>query len=84
MPAKKQELLTKILEHELVPKHEILAKKQADELLKTLGININQLPKIKETDAVCELIKAKSGNIVKITRKSQTAGEAVFYRAVTR
>ena len=71
-----------ILEHELVPNHEILEKEQAQAILKLYGITADQLPKIKETDAAAKAIGAKRGNILKITRKSQTAGESIYYRTV--
>ncbi len=70
------------MNHSLVPKHEILSEKEAEELLKTLKIKKENLPKIKVSDPVIRLIKGKVGDIVKITRKSLTAGEAVVYRVV--
>lgn len=69
-----------VLEHELVPKHEIMSKTEAEEILKNYGIKPNQLPKIKIDDPVAKAIKAKKGDIVKITRASATAGEAIYYR----
>jgi DNA-directed RNA polymerase subunit H len=74
--------LKKILEHEMVPKHEILSKKDSVELLKKYGITSDKLPKILENDSVIQVIKAKEGDIVKITRRSHTAGEAIYYRFV--
>lgn len=74
--------LKKILEHEMVPKHEILSKKDSEELLKKYGITSDKLPKILENDPVVQVIKAKKGDIVKITRRSPTAGEAIYYRLV--
>ena len=74
--------LKKILEHEMVPKHEILSKKDSEELLKKYGITSDKLPKILENDPVVQVVKAKKGDIVKITRRSHTAGEAIYYRFV--
>lgn len=72
-----------ILEHELVPKHEILQKEDADAILKKLGITPENLPKIiLDSDPVAKAIGAKRGNILKILRKSPTAGETVYYRVV--
>ena len=79
------ELLNKesILEHELVPKHEILQKEEADAILKSLGITPENLPKIiLDSDPVAKAIGAKRGNILKILRNSPTAGETVYYRVV--
>lgn len=72
----------KLQDHVLVPKHEILSKEEAEELLKLLGINKEQLPKIKASDPIVKEIGAKPGDIIKITRKSLTAGESVYYRLV--
>ncbi|MBI4175934.1 MAG: DNA-directed RNA polymerase subunit H [Candidatus Aenigmarchaeota archaeon] len=73
-----------ILAHELVPKHEILSKKEKEELLARLGSREEHLPKIYESDPVIKVIKAKPKDVIKITRKSQTSGEAVYYRIVLR
>ncbi len=74
-----------ILEHELVPKHEIISEKEKEELLKKYGIkSLRQLPRILSSDPVVKAIGAKVGDIIKITRKSPTAGEAVYYRIVVR
>lgn len=72
----------KILEHELVPKHEVLSPEEALKILKKLGITPDKLPWIRASDPVARAIKAKPGDIVKIIRKSPTAGEAVVYRYV--
>jgi len=71
-----------ILEHELVPKHEVLDYKEALKVLKKLGVKPEQLPWIRASDPVARLIGAKPGDIVKIIRKSPTAGESVAYRYV--
>ncbi len=72
----------KLQDHILVPKHEILSEEEAEELLRILGVNREQLPKIKATDPIAKEIGAKPGDIVKITRESRTAGKSVFYRLV--
>ena len=74
--------LKKILEHEMVPKHEVLSKKETEELLKKYGITSDNLPKINENDPVVQVIKAKKGDVLKIIRRSPTAGEAVYFRLV--
>lgn len=71
-----------ILDHELVPEHIILEDAEAEKLLKKLEVIPEQLPKIKITDPVVKKIDAKVGNILKINRKSQTAGSFVTYRLV--
>jgi DNA-directed RNA polymerase subunit H len=74
--------LKKILEHEMVPKHEVLSKKESEELLKKYGITSDNLPKINENDPVVQVVKAKKGDVLRIIRRSPTAGEAVYFRLV--
>lgn len=66
----------------MVPKHEILSKKESEELLKKYGVTPEFLPKISENDPVVQVIKAKKGDILKIIRRSPTAGESVYFRLV--
>ncbi len=71
-----------ILEHELVPKHEILSPEEALEVLKKLNIKPYQLPWISINDPVVKAIGAHPGDIIRIIRKSPTAGETIAYRYV--
>jgi len=71
-----------IFGHELVPKHEILSKEAAEELLKKFRVAPYQLPHIKYDDTAARSIGARPGDILKITRKESTAGEHIYYRYV--
>ncbi len=71
-----------ILEHELVPKHEILSEEETELVLKKYGIKKENLPKILKDDVVVKAIGAKEGQVLKITRRSPTAGEGIYYRLV--
>ncbi|MCD6360595.1 DNA-directed RNA polymerase subunit H [Thermoplasmatales archaeon ex4484_30] len=71
-----------ILKHDLVPYHSILSPKEAKKILEAYKINKDQLPKMLVTDPVARAIGARVGDIVKIIRKSPTAGESVAYRLV--
>ncbi len=71
-----------ILNHELVPEHIILSKSEAKKIIKELNIHPEQLPKIKKDDPVVKAIEAKPGDILKIIRKSPTAGKFITYRLV--
>jgi DNA-directed RNA polymerase subunit H len=71
-----------VQDHELVPKHEVLTQQERKEVLETLGVDKDQLPQIKETDPMSKVIGAKPGDVVRIVRKSPTAGQTVYYRTV--
>ena len=71
-----------ITKHDIVPKHELLNEKEKEEVLKKFGIVLRQLPRILDTDPMVKIVNGKIGDVVKITRKSETAGEAVYYRVV--
>ncbi|MEM2842612.1 MAG: DNA-directed RNA polymerase subunit H [Candidatus Bathyarchaeia archaeon] len=79
---KSEKSVFSIFEHELVPKHIVLSKEEAEEALKKYHIKPYRLPYIKKNDPAIKEIGAKPGDIVKIIRKSPTAGEAVVYRYV--
>ncbi|MHA1595308.1 MAG: DNA-directed RNA polymerase subunit H [Candidatus Baldrarchaeia archaeon] len=82
MSSKKRVLMVEILEHELVPEHIILSKREARKLLANLNIKPEQLPWIKDSDPIVQIIGAKPGDIIKVIRKSPTAGTHVAYRYV--
>lgn len=71
-----------ITKHDMVPKHELLGEKERDEVLKKFGITLRQLPRIVDSDPMVKILNAKISDVVKITRKSETAGEAEYYRVV--
>ena len=71
-----------ILDHKLVPNHEILSEDEKKQFFTDYSITPDQLPKILNTDPVCLSIGAKPGQIIKITRKSTIAKEAIIYRLV--
>jgi DNA-directed RNA polymerase subunit H len=72
----------KITNHNYQPKHEILPKDQAEEILKKYNAKPSQLPYVMISDKALEDLDVRPGDIIKITRKSQTAGESVYYRYV--
>ncbi|WP_409200604.1 DNA-directed RNA polymerase subunit H [Methanobrevibacter sp. DSM 116169] len=71
-----------ILKHNLVPKHEVMSDSEIKKNFVDLDYDIKNLPKIKLSDPVVKNIDAKVGDILKITRDSQTAGTFVTYRIV--
>jgi DNA-directed RNA polymerase subunit H len=68
--------------HELVPKHEILSKREADEVLQKYHLRAHQLPYIRLSDPAVVALGAKVGDIIRIERKSSTAGQCFSYRYV--
>jgi DNA-directed RNA polymerase subunit H len=85
---RKVELLPKsfpvfeIFDHKLVPKHEILNEKDKTELLAQYKIQPYQMPQIKANDPAVKAIGARPGDLLKVIRKSATAGEHIAYRYV--
>ncbi|MCJ7634907.1 DNA-directed RNA polymerase subunit H [Candidatus Bathyarchaeota archaeon] len=71
-----------ISSHILVPKHLLLTKEESQEVLEKYHIKPYRLPHIKRADPAIRDIKAQVGDIVKIIRRSSTAGEAIVYRYV--
>lgn len=71
-----------IFKHYLVPKHEILTPEERQALLEKYRIQPWQLPRIKASDPAARLIGAKPGDIIRIIRRSPTAGTAIYYRYV--
>lgn len=85
---KKIELLPKtfpafdLFQHKLVPKHEILAEEAKAELLARYKVQPYQLPQINSLDPTVKAIGARPGDVLRVVRKSSTAGEHIAYRYV--
>ena len=77
MSAKKSRLV-----HELIPEHSKLSEKEAKILLNTYNITIKEIPKILISDPAITHLNVKEGDIIKIKRKSRTAGEVIYFRGV--
>jgi DNA-directed RNA polymerase subunit H len=76
-----------VMLHDLVPEHKILSKKEAEEVLKKLKVNADQLPKIRKDDPVLKILEMEEGEIeegriVRIRRNSESAGVSLVYRMV--
>ena len=71
-----------IFDHEFVSKHEILTAEEREKFLAEYKVQPYQLPRIKASDPAVTAIGARSGDIVRVIRKSPTAGRYVAYRYV--
>ena len=73
---------SKVTDHVLVPKHEILSEEDKKQVLSRYSSTEDQFPFLFSIDPVAREIGAKPGDMVKITRVSDTAGETTYYRFV--
>lgn len=76
-----------VLLHDLVPEHSVISEKEAQELLASIKVTSDQLPKIRKDDPVIKILEMvhgpiSEGTIIKITRKSDSAGVSVVYRTI--
>jgi len=69
-------------DHVYVPKHEIMTKKEAEDVLKKYNCTPTQLPLIFVNDPAIVGLGVKPGDMIMITRKSGTAGVSMYYRYV--
>lgn len=80
LATKKSHIL--VPDHVYVPKHEIISKKEAEEVLKKFNCKPTEMPLIFSNDPAIIGLGVKPGDMIKITRKSPTAGESTYYRYV--
>lgn len=78
--ARKKTIILK--DHLLVPKHEKISEKAKKDILEKYGISILDLPSIHKNDPAISTFKANINDVIKITRRSPTAGITIFYRVV--
>ncbi len=73
-----------VLNHEMVPDHQIMGEEEVADLLATYHISLEQLPKMYHDDPAVKAIGGDVGNVIRITRDSRTAGRAEAYRLVVK
>ena len=73
-----------VLSHVMVPDHQLMSEEAVSALLSRYHITTEQLPKIYHDDPAVKAIDAKVDDVIRIIRKSHTAGRAEAYRLVIR
>ena len=73
----------KVDKHILTPKHIKIGERDKIQILEKYHVTSKEMPKILKTDSAIKELDAKPGDIIKIIRKSPTAGESAFYRVVS-
>ena len=74
-------LTNNLLEHDLVPKHEVIRNKtDINKILQDCNANILQLPIILKNDIISKLIRLSPGDLCRITRNNNKCGINYFYR----
>jgi len=80
MPTRKDPIL--VPDHVFVPKHEILTKAEAEEVLTKFNCQPTEMPLIMVNDPAIVGLDVKPGDMIRIIRNSDTAGKSIYYRYV--
>lgn len=72
----------RVPDHVYVPKHEIMSKEEAEEVLKKYNCQPTELPLILVSDPAIVGLGVKPGDMIRISRDSSTAGNVNYYRYV--
>lgn len=72
----------KLENHHLAVKHLKLSEAEKKKLFEKYHVALKELPKILKTDPAIMDLNVEVGDIVKVLRKSPTAGEIIYYRGV--
>ena len=76
------DLVVNITKHELVPQHVPLSDAEAKEVLDAFALKMSMLPRILQRDPIAQDFGMRKGQMFRIMRKSETAGEYTTYRQV--
>jgi DNA-directed RNA polymerase subunit H len=71
-----------VMANHLVPRHTLLTPEEVEGILASFGIDRTKLPKILISDPCVRALNGMPGDVVKIERKSPTAGTSIYYRLV--
>ena len=78
------ELMIDLVSHVAVPKHEMLNEEETQIFLKDYLLKKREIPKIFISDPVSKYFNAKVGQVFRIIRPSEVAGQSIYYRIVIR
>ena len=76
------ELLCDIMNHELMPMIHVMTKEEKNDFLRRTKINECDLPLISKNDKISKYFGLSKNDIIKISRKSETACKYDCYRLV--
>mmetsp|Transcript_50848 Transcript_50848/g.58468 ORF Transcript_50848/g.58468 Transcript_50848/m.58468 type:complete len:218 (-) Transcript_50848:44-697(-) len=76
------DVVVNITHHELVPQHVPLSEDEVKEVLTAHSLEKSMLPRMLVNDPIALYFGLERGNVVKISRKSESAGKYVTYRQV--
>ena len=80
-----RDVMYNITKHVMVPKHELLTKKEIQDLKQQLRIRtLSCLKKIRYNDPICRYFDAKLGNVFRIYRPSPDGHMYIAHRLVVR
>ena len=74
------ELVINITRHQLMPHHSLLTLAEKKQLLYDTKLKDSQLPRILATDPMAKFLGAKRGDVIRVVRRSETAGRCLMYR----
>ncbi|BAB02760.1 RNA polymerase-like protein [Arabidopsis thaliana] len=77
-----KELIVNVKEHVFVPEHQALTTEEKQKFLERKRTRFVVLPRIHVTDPIARYFGLKRGEVVKISRLSETSGRYITYRYV--
>jgi len=76
------ELMVNITQHEYVPQHIPLKQEEKMVLCRQYKLTDDKIPRIQHSDPISRYYGLDKGTVIKIVRRSKTAGRYVTYRIV--
>ncbi len=74
------ELVLNITKHRLMPTHTLLTAEEKTQFLLQSNVKETQLPRILPTDPMAKYLGTRRGDVIRIVRRSETAGKCIMYR----